>query len=201
MVLLTLAGVRAQTAADSFAEKPPDEVGPFFGLAAQSEREGASITPPQRGYPRMPAPEGTLGAKLKNLYGSLVSTIQGGGEQAQEVVSLSIVPQAPLLEDTRELDVTYTVRNTGRQLTRIEFPTTQRLEIVTSNTSGAVIERWSDDRSFQPTEGIVVINPKERIEFQEKVSTRDMHAGAAYTVKASLATQPDFAVEQTVQPR
>ena len=86
-------------------------------------------------------------------------------------------------------------------MARLEFPTSQRLEIVTRNSSGAVIERWSDDRVFQPGEGLVVINPDERIEFQDKVPTRDMRAGASYTVEASLATEPDFAIEQTIQTR
>lgn len=201
MVLLTLAGVRAQTATDPFAERPPDEASPFMALAGLDEREQARITAPQRGYPRMPAPEDTLGAKLADFYNAVVSGVQGRGAQNKEVASLSITPADPALRETRELDATYTVRNTGRQMTRIEFPTTQRFEMVTRSSSGAVLERWSDDRAFQSIEGIVVINPAERIEFQEKVSTRDMRAGSVYTVEASLATEPSYAVEQIVQPR
>lgn len=201
MVFLTLAGARAQTAADPFAETPPDEASPFMALAGLDEREQAKITSPQRGYPRMPEPENTLGAQLKKAYGAVVSSIQGRGAQVREVATLSINPQDPLLKETRELEATYTVRNTGRQMTRIEFPTAQRLEMVTRNASGGVVERWSDDRSFQPVEGIVVINPDERIEFQEQIPTRDMRAGAVYSVEASLATEPAYAVEQTVQPR
>jgi hypothetical protein len=201
MVFLTLAGARAQTAVDPFAERPPDEASPFMALAGLDEREQSKITAPQRGYPRMPAPEDTLGAKLKSFYIGAVSSLQGRGTQTREVATLSIEPQDPLLKETRELDAIYTVRNTGRQMTRIEFLTTQRLEMVTRNASGGVVERWSDDRSFQPIEGIVVINPDERIEFQEQIPTRDMRAGGVYTVEASLATEPDYAVEQTVQPR
>jgi hypothetical protein len=47
----------------------------------------------------------------------------------------------------------------------------------------------------------VVLNPNERIEFIEKVSTRDMRAGETYTIEAKLATQPEFPVSQTVVPR
>ena len=201
VVFLTLSLARAQTNADPFAEPLPDEVSAVFDLAGLDENQQARMTAPQRGYPRQPAPEDTLGAKLRNFYSGAVASFQGRRESSVERASLTIVPEAPLLSETRELDLTYTIRNTGRQMARLEFPTSQRLEIVTRNSSGAVIERWSDDRVFQPGEGLVVINPDERIEFQEKVPTRDMRAGASYTVEASLATEPDFAIEQTIQTR
>ena len=201
VVFLTLSLARAQTNADPFAEPLPDEVSAVFALAGLDESQQARMTAPQRGYPRQPAPEDTLGAKLRNFYSGAVASFQGRRESSVERASLTIVPEAPLLSETRELDLTYTIRNTGRQMTRLEFPTSQRLEIVTRNSSGAVIERWSDDRVFQPGEGLVVINPDERIEFQEKVPTRDMRAGASYTVEASLAAEPNFAIEQTIQTR
>ncbi len=65
----------------------------------------------------------------------------------------------------------------------------------------AVIDRWSDDRSFQPQEGIVVINPNERIEYREKISTRDMKQGQAYEVEAMLKTDPDFRLQKPLTPR
>jgi hypothetical protein len=204
MVLMTLAGVRAQTPADPFAERPPDETSPFFALAGLDELERLQqrkISMPQKGYPRMPAPDATLEAKLRGFYSGLVSSFQNRSENGQETATLSVTPLDPSLSETRELDVTYTIRNTGRRMTRIEFPTSQRLEILTRNTAGAVVERWSDDRAFQPLEGIEVINPKERLEFQEKVPTRDMRPGAAYTVEASLATEPNFGISQTILPR
>jgi hypothetical protein len=86
-------------------------------------------------------------------------------------------------------------------MTRLEFQTDQRIEILTKNPAGAVVDRWSDDRAFRPREGVVVLNPNERIEFIEKVSTRDMRAGETYTIEAKLATQPEFPVSQTVVPR
>ena len=201
VVFLTLSLARAQTIADPFAEPLPDEVSAVFALAGLDESQQARMTAPQRGYPRQPAPEDTLGAKLRNFYSGALASLKGSRESGIERASLTIVPEAPLLSETRDLDLTYTIRNTGRQMTRLEFPTSQRLEIVTRTSSGTVVERWSDDRVFQAGEGLVVINPDERIEFQEKVPTRDMRAGAAYTVEASLAAEPNFAIEQTIQTR
>ena len=60
---------------------------------------------------------------------------------------------------------------------------------------------FRSDRSFQPQEGIVVINPNERIEYREKISTRDMKHGQAYEVEAMLKTDPDFRLQKPLTPR
>ena len=125
----------------------------------------------------------------------------GSAQEASESASLAVNPQDPALQNQRELGVTYTVRNNSKEMTRLEFPTTQHIEILARNASGAVVERWSDDRGFQRDEGIVVINPRERIEYQEKISTRELRAGQAYTVEAALKTQPDHPVSLPVNPR
>jgi hypothetical protein len=118
-----------------------------------------------------------------------------------DTASLVVSPQDPVLKDQRELAVTYTVRNNAKEMTRLEFPSGQRIEILARTQTGSVVERWSDDRSFEKEEGIVVINPRERIEYQEKISTRELRSGQAYTVEAALKTQPDYAISQPVNPR
>ena len=62
------------------------------------------------------------------------------------------------------------------------------------------MEKWSDDRSFSDQEGVVIINPKERIQYTEKVATREMKAGNSYTVKAEAVGYPEYTVEKTVVP-
>lgn len=63
------------------------------------------------------------------------------------------------------------------------------------------MERWSDDRAFKNEEAIVVVNPQERIEYRESISTREFRSGQSYTVEAALKSQPDEAVSQPVNPR
>jgi hypothetical protein len=118
-----------------------------------------------------------------------------------EEASLQVDPESPVIKDQREVEVTYTVRNNSKSLTQLDFPTSQRIEILTYDSSGAIVDRWSDDRAFKPEEGIVVINPRERIEFKEKISTRDMHPAETYKTEASLKSQPGFVVDRTVTPR
>jgi hypothetical protein len=47
----------------------------------------------------------------------------------------------------------------------------------------------------------VIINPDERIEYREKISTREMKAGSAYEVEAFLKTQPDLIKTAPLVPR
>ena len=103
--------------------------------------------------------------------------------------------------ERRELDTTYTVRNNTKKIIRLDFNTTQRIDILTSDASGKVIEKWSEDRAFQLQEGIVIINPKERIEYSEKVATREMKPSETYTIKADVVGYPDYTATTTSRPR
>ena len=195
----------AQDGSSPFAETPPDESTPFFvsgGLKAEEVLATEVRNSPSTGYPRVKKGPDSTFAQIGGFFTGLIPAIRLGGPQVpSETASLVVTPQDPVLKDQRELDVTYSVRNNSSEMTRLEFPTTQHIDIVARNASGGVIERWSDDRGFQKEEGIVVINPRERIEYQEKISTRELRAGQAYTVEASLKTQPDQAISQPVNPR
>ena len=47
----------------------------------------------------------------------------------------------------------------------------------------------------------MIINPDERIEYREKISTRDMKPDQSYEVEAMLKTDPDFRLQQALTPR
>ena len=206
-LLLTASMVfaQAQDESSAFAEAPPDESTPFFvsgGLKAEEVLQTEIRNSPSSGYPKVKkGPDSTL-AQIGGFFTGLIPAIRAGGPMTPaETASLVVTPQDPVLKDQRELDVTYSVRNNSSEMTRLEFPTTQHIDIVARNASGSIVERWSDDRGFQKEEGIVVINPRERIEYREKISTRELRPGQAYTVEASLKTEPDQAISQPVNPR
>ena len=192
-------------ASTPFAWTPPDESSPFFvssEVLRMDVQEKQLAMSPSSGYPRVKKGPDPAFVQMKSFFTGMFASVNSrGGRVAQDEATLEVSPKDPSLKENRELAVTYTVRNTSKKMSRIEFPTSQRIEIITRNPTGGVIERWSDDRSFQPQEGIVIINPKERIEYQEKISTRDMKPGQTYSIDASLATQPDFAMQQQVTPR
>ena len=205
MFLLSQLFVQAQDGATPFAEPPPDESTPFFvsgGLQAEENLRIAQRDSPATGYPRVKkGPDSVLG-QMRGFFTGLVPQFNLVAPGiSPETATLVVSPQDPVLKDQRELGVTYTFRNNSKEMTRLEFPTTQHIEILAKNASGSVVERWSDDRGFEKEDGIVVINPRERIEYREKSSTREMRDGQAYTVEASLKTEPDHAVSQAVNPR
>ncbi|MEI8294491.1 MAG: BsuPI-related putative proteinase inhibitor [bacterium] len=169
---------------------------------AEENQQASLRDSPSKGYPRVKTATDSPWGQMVGFFKGLVPVDKLGGPKppAQEA-SLLLEPQNPVLSRERELSVTYLVRNNSKKMTRLEFPTSQHIEILTKNASGGVVDRWSDDRAFQKEEGIVVINPQERIEYQEKVSTRDMRVGQAYTIKVSLKTQPDHSITQVVNPR
>ncbi len=96
------------------------------------------------------------------------------------------------MAERRELDAKYTVLNNTKKIIRLDFNTTQRIDILTFDPAGKVVEKWSEDRLFMLQEGVVIINPKERIEYSEKVATRDMKPSEPYTIKADVIGYPDY---------
>jgi hypothetical protein len=196
---------QAQDESSAFAETPPDESTPFFvsgGLQAEKVLKTELRNSPTTGYPLVrKGPDSTFGQMGRFFTGLVPLLHPDGSRESSESASLVVNPQDPVLKDQRELGVTYAIRNNSKDLTRLEFPTAQHIEILARNASGVVVERWSDDRGFQREEGIVVINPQERIEYQEKISTREMRAGQTYSVEAALKTQPDHSISQPVNPR
>ena len=113
---------------------------------------------------------------------------------------LTVEPSKFALSDRREVTVTYVVMNRTPALMKLDFPTSQRIEILVRDPNGKVIEKWSDDRAFDDVSGVVMINPGERIQYQEKITTRDMQPGQTYVIEASMANNPQFTRTVTVTP-
>jgi hypothetical protein len=203
--LISVVFVQAQDGSSAFSETPPDASSPFFtsgGVRAEELQATELRDSPSKSYPRVKQSPEPAWEQIRSFFTKFVPPLHFGKSQsASAEASLTVVPQNPQLKDQRELEVTYAVRNNSKEMTRLEFPTSQHIEILTRKASGSVVDRWSDDRGFQKEEGIVVINPRERIEYQEKISTREMRTGESYTVEAALKTQPDHAVSQAVNPR
>lgn len=194
-----------EEAVAAFAVRPPDEGSPFF-----SEREQARNALRQQGrdqadsdslatYPRVKDSPDSATAIFARFFTDMFSSVRLGklrGEKTTE--KLQVEPGQFSLSDRRELDATYTLRNNTGKIIRLEYPTTQRIDIFTTNPSGKVIEKWSDDRAFQPREGVVIINPKERIEYSEKVPTREMKPRETYTIQAEVIGYPDYTATSSV---
>ena len=191
----------------AFAIAPPDENSPFFLSPQNAEATrkvdyvGRDLNDTVADYPKNRNSPDSVSAQIKNFFTGMFSSVNLGPIRTPPTTEkLEVDPDKFSLTDRREVNVTYTIRNNKKKITRLEYPTSQRIDILTYDAKGTVIDRWSDDHAFQPEEGIVVINPKERIEYQEKIHTREMKAGETYRVEAFTTSSEKFQSEKLVSP-
>jgi hypothetical protein len=195
-------------AVEAFAIADPDENSPFFAntqsaaASRNADYAGRDLNDNISGYPQNKDASGSALAQVKDFFGGMFSSVNLGPIRTPPTTEKLVVDPANFsLQDRREVNVTYTIRNNTKNISRLEYPTTQRIEILTYDPKGVVVDRWSDDRAFVPEEGIVVINPKERIEYQEKVPTREMKSGESYRIETFTTGTEKFKSEQVVTPQ
>lgn len=195
-------------AASAFALRPPDESSPFFfdqqvaKLSTDPDFAKSASAQNVGVYPKGGRSPGSAVSQIRSFFTEMFSSIRIGPLHAPPTVAkLDVEPASFSLQDRREISVTYSIRNNTKKITRIEYPTSQRIEILTRTPQGTVIDRWSDDRTFENLEGIVVINPDERIEYQEKIPTREMKAGETYNVEAFATSEPNFSAQKPLTPQ
>lgn len=114
---------------------------------------------------------------------------------------LSADPAEFPLAERREIRLVFSVKNTTTKAERLEFLNTQRFDLSVIAPDGSRIFLWSEDRVFDPTASSVVVNPRERIEYEATVPTRDMQAGGIYRVEAGLAGFPETTATTQLRPK
>lgn len=180
----------------------PVEESPFFVLNdAPLNRGGkarALLTSPANQYPLNKTSERSAAKMFTRFFTEMFASVHlAKGRPDSKLV---IDPSSFSLDDRREITVSFTVFNRTPRLVKLDFPTSQRIEILVRDGNGQVIEKWSDDRAFDDVSGVVMINPGERIEYSEKIATRDMQPGQTYSIEASVANNPEYTKAGTVKP-
>jgi len=99
-------------------------------------------------------------------------------------ISLQAEPAQVKVAEVKQIKVTIVLANKSHKIAQLNFPTSQRIEVVVKSGEGKTIETWSEDQAFENEPSIVSINPGERLEYTVNVSTRDMAADQTYTVEA-----------------
>ena len=125
----------------------------------------------------------------------------GGAKNAGRLaVEMKLSPLPLKLAESNRLKVTLTLVNHGKKLAPLEFPTSQRIEVLIKNSAGKTIEQWSQDQAFTSEPTVVTINPGERAEYAVEVATREMSAGQRYTVQGFFPKYDTLKAEQTLVP-
>ena len=115
-------------------------------------------------------------------------------------MEMRLSPTPLRLSQTRVINVHVTVENVTKRLIHLNFPTSERLEILLSDEAGKTLVRWSDDRAVSPFPSYVSVNPGEKIEYNETLSTRDLSPGRPCTVIAFFPNFPHLTIKQTIIP-
>ena len=100
-------------------------------------------------------------------------------------VELKSSPDPIRLGDTRELEVTVILRNTSKKPVHLNFPSGQTIEIqLREPNGGKILTKLSTDRIFNSEGRYLLVNPQERLEFNEPIATKDLQTGKPYTLEA-----------------
>ncbi|MCX7868534.1 MAG: BsuPI-related putative proteinase inhibitor [Terrimicrobiaceae bacterium] len=205
------AGPPPEQMAAAFAVRPPDEGSPFFGYReaaredvvqmAGGEIGGAMLPDGNAQYPTVRGDDRTILQMFTGFFTGMFASVRNPFvKEPAAAASLELDPPEFSLADRREVEANFQVANRTRRILRLDYPTSQRIEILTRSPSGEIVERWSDDRAFDQSEGIVFINPGERISYSEKIPTRDMKAGETYTIEAEVAGSQEYRAQVQVTP-
>jgi hypothetical protein len=89
-------------------------------------------------------------------------------------LDLQITPQTVKLSEVRQLNVKVTLANLSKRPVTLDFHTTQRIEIYLTNSAGDVLTKWSENHAITEKAATLLINPSERIEYNETISTREL---------------------------
>lgn len=160
---------------------------------------------PFGGKKKEPEPEPAAAEKKPGIVNRMLHPFSGGKGSASKsngrlAVELKLAPLPLKLSEANRLKVTLTLVNQGKKLAPLEFPTSQRIEVLIKNNVGKTIEKWSDDQPFTSDPTVVTINPGERAEYAVEVATREMVAGQTYTVEGFFPAYNTLRAEKIVVP-
>jgi hypothetical protein len=111
-------------------------------------------------------------------------------------VDLQIVPQTIKLSEVRQLGIKLTLANMSKRPVTLDFPTNQRIEIYLMNSEGEILTKWSDNHAIAEKPATILINPQERIEYNETIATRDLTPNKVFIAEVFFPQYPELRVRQ-----
>jgi Intracellular proteinase inhibitor len=171
-----------------------------------AQEEAATATPYAQPAPSVaePAPPTNEAPPKKSWLGRVMHPF-GGSAQSQVikdpklkglVLDLQIAPQPVKLSETRLLEVKLTATNRGKKTVNFDFSNEQRIEIYLMNSGGVVLTKWSENHAFKDKPGTLLINPQEHVEYNEKISTRELAPDKVYIAEVFFPKYPELRVRQ-----
>lgn len=176
----------------------PSEDSPF--VIERAEAQQALANAATNGISRSLPPRKSFQKQACSFFGHLTRTFQAISKSKLPTTQLLIEPSTFSVNDTSEINVTFKINNSKKEILMLHFSTNQRIDIFIKNAQGVVLGRWSEDRAFDQTPGLVAINPEESVVYTEAMPTSMMKDGETYTIEASLVGQPGYTVSEKITP-
>src|SRR6266516_1172410 len=111
-------------------------------------------------------------------------------------LDLQITPQTVKLSEVRQLGIKVTVANLSKRPVALDFPTNQRIEIYLRNAAEDILTRWSDNHAIIERPGTLLINPQERVEYNETIATRDLTPNKVFVAEVYFPAYPELRLQQ-----
>ena len=111
-------------------------------------------------------------------------------------LDLQITPQTVKLSEVRQLSVKVTLANLSKRPVTLDFPTTQRIEIYLTNSGGDVLTKWSENHAIEKKPATILINPSERIEYNETISTRELTPNKVFIAEVFFPQFVELSIRQ-----
>jgi len=111
-------------------------------------------------------------------------------------LDLQITPQTVKLSEVRQLGIKVSLANLSKRPVALDFPTSQRIEIYLKNSAGDVLAKWSDNHAITEKPGTILVNPQERIEYSETISTRELTPNKVFIAEVFFPQYPELRIRQ-----
>ena len=111
-------------------------------------------------------------------------------------LDLQITPLTVKLSEVRQLAIKISVANLSKRPVPLDFPTNQRIEICLKNAAGDILTKWSDNHAITERPGTVLINPQERVEYNETIATRDLTPNKVFIAEVFFPAYPELQIRQ-----
>ena len=115
-------------------------------------------------------------------------------------MTMKLEPAKVRLSEMRVIEVTVSIVNNGKTAVHLEFPSSLRMDVVVKAAGGKIISRWSDDQPIEREPSVLVVNPRERLEYSAKIATREMAAGGTFEIEAYFPQYEQLRTSRTVVP-
>ena len=111
-------------------------------------------------------------------------------------LDLQITPQTVKLSEVRQLSVRVTLANLSKRPVALDFPTSQRIEIYLVDSAGQVLTKWSENHAIVDKPATILINPGERIEYNETISTRELTPNKVFIAEVFFPQYLELRIRQ-----